>query len=45
LGYSFDISLLLREEALTEVIAAADTAVMGGSEVGDLHKDKHYHLC
>jgi len=34
LGYSFDISLSLREEALTGVIAAADTAVKGGGEVG-----------
>jgi hypothetical protein len=39
LGYSFDTSLLLREEALTGVIAAADTAVKGGGEVGDLRKD------
>jgi hypothetical protein len=39
LGYSFDISLLLREEALKGVIAAADTAVKGGGEVGDLRKD------
>jgi len=31
LGYSFDILLLIREEALTGVIAAADTAVKGGS--------------
>jgi hypothetical protein len=39
LGYSFDISLLLREEALTGVIAAADTAVKGGGEDGDLRTD------
>ena len=37
---SFGISLLLREEALTGVRAAADTAVKGdGEEVGDLCKD------
>jgi hypothetical protein len=35
-----DISLSLREEALTGVIAPADTAVKGGGEVGDLRKDK-----
>jgi hypothetical protein len=29
-----------RDEALTRVIAAADTAVKGGDEVGDLRKDK-----
>jgi hypothetical protein len=35
-----DISLSLREEALTGVIAASDTAVKGGGEeVGDLCKD------
>jgi hypothetical protein len=41
MGYIFAIiSLSLREEALTGVIAAADTAVKGGGEeVGDLCKN------
>jgi hypothetical protein len=47
LGYSFDKSLLLREETINGVLAAADTAVKvksGGEEVGDLRKIVRYHL-
>jgi hypothetical protein len=38
-----DISLSLREEALTGVIAAVDTAVKGGGELGELRSNDCTH--